>query len=129
MQISKEEKKAIEYFKNKLKEFKKRLGDKITTEENINLEMILNIIEKQNKELGEKETLYQKALTDLVIAEKMVDEMAEHIVNGTTVVDNVCSIMYGCKEDVLGNHIHKKMVNLIKKFFKDKVEKIEGDQL
>lgn len=36
---------------------------------------ILNIIKKQNKETEEKETLYQKALNELVIADKMIDEI------------------------------------------------------
>lgn len=49
--MSEEEKKAIEYFKNKLKEFKLRLGNKVTTEDNINLEIILNLITKQQKEI------------------------------------------------------------------------------
>lgn len=42
---------------------------------------ILNIIKKQNKETEEKETLYQKALNELVIADKMIDEMSKWISN------------------------------------------------
>lgn len=111
MQISKE-KKAIEYFKNKLKEFKKRLGNKITTEENINLEILLNIIEKQNKELGEKETLYQKALSELVIADKMIDKLAEYIGS------NDITEMF-CKENV---ECDEQCKNCVKEFFRKKVE-------
>lgn len=51
--------------------------------------------------------------------------MAEYIVNDK---NNVYSTLYGCKEDVLGNHIHKKLVNLTKETFKNKVEeKLKGD--
>lgn len=69
--ISEEEKKAID----KLNSIKVS-GDKEIIY-NFETGTILNLIEKQNKELEEKETLYQKALTDLVIAEKMIDEMAD----------------------------------------------------
>ena len=52
--MSEEENKAIEYFENKLKEFEKRLGTKITTEDNINIEIILDLIDRLQKELEQE---------------------------------------------------------------------------
>lgn len=52
--------------------------NKTTTIMNIDdLKTIKEIIKKQSKRIKEKEILYQKALSDLVIAEKMIDEMAD----------------------------------------------------
>lgn len=50
--MTEEEKKAIEYYKNKLREFEQRLGTKVTTEDNINTEILLNLIQKQEKEIN-----------------------------------------------------------------------------
>lgn len=100
--ISEEEKKAIEIIKYNDIARPLACGD-ITICNIEDLKTVLNLIEKQNKEieclknlnkhqskditkavdytfelnkeLEEKETLYQKALSELVIADKMIDEI------------------------------------------------------
>lgn len=47
------------------------------------VDFLLNLIEKQNKKLEEKEKLYKKALSELVIADKMVNYMANYINDNT----------------------------------------------
>lgn len=51
--MSDEEKKAIDYFRNKIGDFELFYGKKITTQENEYLKILLNIIEKQSKEIEE----------------------------------------------------------------------------
>lgn len=51
--LSEEEKKAIDYFRNKIGDFELFYGKKITTQENEYLKIFLNLIEKQSKEIEE----------------------------------------------------------------------------
>lgn len=51
--LSDEEKKAIDYFRNKIGDFELFYGKKITTQENEYLKIFLNLIEKQSKEIEE----------------------------------------------------------------------------
>lgn len=78
--ISEEEKKSIEEIRN-WRDYIVKNRKKVNRANDIefHLRTVLNLIEKQNKELGEKETLYQKTLSDLVKSDKIIDDMADEI--------------------------------------------------
>lgn len=120
--ISEEEKKAIENFKSFVKEKDREQEILYQNEEYYRddieqnelflkmLHLISNLIEKQNKESEEKEALYKKALSDLVIAEKMTDEMAEYI--DFDKMNFYCSPLCfrpNCKISCIKEHFRKKI--------------------
>lgn len=91
------EKQAIEYFKNysiwnQSQGFPRGKNDSA-------IETVLNLIEKKDK---------------------IIDEMAEHIVSSAIVDDTVCAIKCDCDNGVECSH--KKMLKCTKDYFKKKVE-------
>lgn len=122
MKISKAEKKTIEIDLKCLYNVMNNFEDDLCEQMQEKIVVIKQFIEKQQQKLEEKETLYQKALTDLVIAEKMVNEMAEHIVSSAIVDDTVCAIKCDCETDILEDCTHEKMLNCTKEYFRKKVE-------
>lgn len=109
MPISEEENKAIENIKHVKEELNKDKEEMIDYGAyqlfemfSNDLDIILKLIEKRNKELEEKETLYQKALNNLVISDKMIDVMAD-------------CIAYGGK-------IHEGKPEKVKEYFRKKAE-------
>ncbi len=116
--MSEEEKKAIEINLKCLHNVMNNFEDGLCETMQEKVAEVKEIIKKQNKKIAEKEALYQKALTDLVIAEKMIDEMAEHIVSSAIVDDTVCAIKCDCETDILEDCTHEKMLNCTKEYFK-----------
>ena len=98
------------------------------------VETVLNLIEKQQSEMFKlqakadrlkvardnwKKTFYQ-AKAEIENKDKIIDEMAEHIVSSAIVDDTVCAIKCDCDNGVECSH--KKMLKCTKDYFKKKVE-------
>jgi len=105
--MTEEEKKAIEYFNKRLtiEKYTKNIGTPVYIKD---IETILNLINKQQKETEKKN--------------KMIDEMAEHIVSSAIVDDTVCAIKCDCETDIFEDCTHEKMLNCTKQYFENKVE-------
>lgn len=119
--------KKIEKLENKNKELLRKLRNRVKEVKKLNkYSLYKNEFSNLNKIIKEKEALYQKALTDLVIAEKMIDEMASEIntLNGYLVneYENFDIDYYNSHFDELNNSDDKIAENAIKEYFKKKIE-------
>lgn len=108
-----EEKQALKYFYNlratideSYMLFDEEINVKCGKETIKQISVVLNLIEKQQAELEKKD--------------KIIDEMAEHIVSSAIVDDTVCAIKCDCDNGVECSH--KKMLKCTKDYFKKKVE-------
>lgn len=77
------------------------------------IEMSNKVIDKRNEEKLELASMCLKK-------DKIIDEMAEHIVSSAIVDDTVCAIKCDCDNGVECSH--KKMLKCTKDYFKKKVE-------
>lgn len=106
--MSEEEKEAIESLK-KLVQLRKNKRGEIKHDTCIystkDLEIILNLIQK-------KQTKIEKQ-------DKIINEMAEHIVSSAIVDDTVCAIKF-C--EIEEDCTHEKMLKCTKQYFERKVE-------
>lgn len=107
MQISEEEKKAIEI----VKEIPHNHHEEIFMSEDLAIARVLNIIEKQQAEYSDLKLKYEQGLllhkkhvSDLEIKDKMIDEMAKWISNES------------CREGF------KDSIDEVKEYFRKKVE-------
>lgn len=115
MELSKEEKEAIEKFREYIdycennkecrEELKQCFGCSIEVEEINSMKIVLNLISKLQKE-NEKQG-------------KVIDEMTEHIVSSAIVDDMVCMYIDCTKEECHGDTARK----CTKQYFYGKVER------
>ena len=106
--MNEDEKKAIKYFYN--------LRSTID-ESNMLFDEDINI--KCGKEMIKQITTFLNLLEK---KDKIIDEMAEHIVSSAIVDDTVCAIKCDCETDILEDCTHKKMLDCTKQYFEKKVE-------
>lgn len=124
---NKEIEEAIKSFKNEYENCNYNSSDLI-----IELEMaetVLNLIKELQEETEKYKQLYNRALSDLVVAnknnldkDKMIALMAEHIVSSAIVDDTVCAIKF-C--EIEEDCTHEKMLNCTKQYFKKKAQEIK----
>lgn len=139
--MSEEEKKAIKVLKVNPKiiaELDKDLlykmfefeGQSIEELKDWSYEIVLNLIEKQQKEISELKSKYDKdthtlqnqldvANADRIEKDKIINEMAEHIVSSAIVDDTVCAIKCDC--DINEDCSYEKMLKCTKQYFEKKV--------
>ena len=60
--------------------------------------------------------------SELEKKDKIIDEMAEHIVSSAIVDDTVCSIKCDCETDILEDCTYEKMLSCTKQYFAKKVK-------
>lgn len=110
--MSEEEKKSIEIDLKCLHNIMNNFEDDLCEQMQEKVSEIKQFIEKQQQKLEEKETLYKKALSELVIADKMIDEMAEYI-GSNDITEIFCEEKVECDEQCK---------NCVKEIFRKKVE-------
>lgn len=87
------------------------------------IDEVLNLIKQQQSELERKEYLYNKALSDVVEEEKIIDEMAQSIANNNDIEYEVCEdVREEFDEcDCYARKTHQSCEDCIKNYFKKKV--------
>lgn len=113
------EQEAIEY----LKQFSKLMKKWDATEISSNIDTVLSLIKENQTEIEKYKTLYDRALSDVVKADKQIDLMAISILV-KKIGDYPCGYKQDCiKSDKEYRDIHCK--DCIKQYFETKAKKGE----
>ena len=74
------------------------LSNKTAAVNKVDLDTVLSLIKEQEKEISKYKTLYERALSDVVKADKIIDLMADYI-GKEDITEIFCDGKIGCDEN------------------------------
>lgn len=91
--MTKEQEEAIKYLKESVLIYKNTIPKMSNT-----IDTVLSLIKAQQEEISKYKTLYERALSDVVKADKIIDLMADYI-GKEDITEIFCDGKIGCDEN------------------------------
>lgn len=91
--MTKEQEEAIKYLKESVLIYKNTIPKMSNT-----IDTVLSLIKEQQEEISKYKTLYERALSDVVKADKIIDLMADYI-GKEDITEIFCDGKIGCDEN------------------------------